>query len=163
MKQSLRQRWIPSITSIYCSTEQKAIEGAAILAQHLSLSYTEVHALGENDRSSTGFLPPDEFELVADEFFANPGVSVRGWERAVDAQTRIRCAVESLVAQDQTPGAIAIVSHGAVGTLLYCALSGIAIDRRHDQPANGGGNYFSFTVLPSAAPSWWLPIDQPAT
>lgn len=163
MKRSLRQRWIPSITSIYCSTEQKAIDGAAILAEHLSLSYTEIHELGENDRSSTGFLPPNEFESVADEFFAHPNASVRGWERAVDAQTRISCVVKSLVAQDRTPGAIAIVSHGAVGTLLYCALSGIAIDRRHDQPANGGGNYFSFSLLPPVVRSWWLPIDQPAS
>lgn len=36
----------------------------------------------ENDRSSTGFLPPEEFEVVADAFFAQPGVSVRGWETA---------------------------------------------------------------------------------
>lgn len=26
----------------------------------------------ENDRSATGFLPPPEFEAVANQFFANP-------------------------------------------------------------------------------------------
>jgi hypothetical protein len=43
----------------------------------------------ENDRSATGFLPPDEFETVANRLFAEPLVSIRGWERAIDAQLRI--------------------------------------------------------------------------
>jgi hypothetical protein len=32
----------------------------------------------ENDRSATGFLPPPEFEAVADAFFVRPLESVRG-------------------------------------------------------------------------------------
>ena len=89
MRQALRQPWVRDITAIYSSTEQKAIDGAAILADHLALDFTQVHALGENDRSSTGYLVLAEFEAVADQFFAEPEVSVRGWERAVDAQARI--------------------------------------------------------------------------
>lgn len=160
IRKGLQQPWTKDVTAIYSSSEQKAVDGARILAEHLLLEFTQVDALGENDRSATGFLPPEEFERVADQFFAMPDVSVRGWERALDAQSRIVRAVEDLVAADPTSGLIAIVSHGAVGTLLYCHLSGKKIDRRWDQPANGGGNYFRFTLAPRTAYSWWLPIDQ---
>jgi broad specificity phosphatase PhoE len=159
MRAGLRQPWVRDITAIYCSTEQKAIDGAAILAEHLSLPFHEVEALGENDRSATGFLPPEEFERVADEFFGVPEKSVRGWERALDAQTRIVQAVQEIAARDKARGAIAIVSHGAVGTLLYCHLAGEPINRRWDQPPNGGGNFYGFTLSPRAVHSWWRAID----
>ena len=81
MRTGLRQPWVRELTAIYCSTEQKAIDGAAILAEHLALDFKQVEDLGENDRSATGFLPPDEFERVADAFFGSPEQSVRGWER----------------------------------------------------------------------------------
>ena len=157
MRAGLRQPWVRDITSIYCSTEQKAIDGAEILSAHLRVPFTQVHELGENDRSATGFLPPDEFERVADEFFAKPSISVRGWERAVDAQARVVKAVERI--GEKATGVVAIVAHGAVGTLLYCHLAGEPIARRWDQPANSGGNYFRFTLSPRAAHSWWQPID----
>ena len=136
MRAGLRQPWVKDIRAIYCSIEQKAIDGGKILASHLSLPFRQMEELGENDRSATGFLPPDEFERVADQFFASPHTSVRGWERAVDAQARIVRAVEQIPDCD---GSIAIVSHGAVGTLLYCHLAGEPIARRWDQPPNGGG------------------------
>ena len=118
-----------------------------------------VEDLGENDRSATGFLPPAEFERVADQFFGSPDKSIRGWERAVDAQSRIVRAVEEIGAKDKTTGAIAIVAHGAVGTLLYCHLAGEPIARRWDQPPNGGGNFYPFTLAPRAVHSWWRAID----
>ena len=162
MRAGLKQPWVREITAVYCSAERKAIDGAGILAKHLSLDFTALAELGENDRSATGFLPPQEFEHIADAFFAHPHESVRGWERAIDAQTRIARAVENVVRSNSRSGAIAIVSHGAVGTLLYCHLAGEEIDRRWDQPANGGGNFFRFTLEPLMAHSWWRPIDEPA-
>lgn len=161
MRAGLRQPWVRDLTAIYCSTEQKALDGAAILAEHLSLAFEPIEELGENDRSATGFLPPEEFERVADEFFAAPTASVRGWERAVDAQSRVVRAVERLAERDNSNGAIAIVSHGAVGTLLYCHLAGAPIARRWDQPPNGGGNFYRFTLSPREAQFWWRPFDQP--
>ncbi|HVJ22907.1 MAG TPA: histidine phosphatase family protein [Burkholderiales bacterium] len=155
MRAGLRQPWVRDIGAIYCSAEQKAIDGAEILAAHLSLPFTQIEELGENDRSATGFLPPDEFERVADQFFARPYESVRGWERALDAQARVVRAVERI----QDEGTIAIVSHGAIGTLLYCHLAGEPIARRWDQPPNGGGNFYSFTLAPRAVHSWWRAID----
>ena len=159
MRAGLAQPWIRDLTSIYCSTEQKAIDGAEILAGHLGIGFEKIEDLGENDRSATGFLPPDEFERVADQFFGSPEISVRGWERAIDAQSRIVRAVEKIAKTDKTSGAVAVVSHGAVGTLLYCHLVGEPIDRRRDQPPNGGGNFYSFTLSPRAVHSWWRAID----
>jgi broad specificity phosphatase PhoE len=160
MRAGLRQPWMRELTSIYCSTEQKAIDGASILAEHLSLRFEQMPELGENDRSATGFLRPEEFEQVADEFFTSPTVSVRGWERALDAQSRIVRAVERIAEDDKSDGAIAIVSHGAVGTLLYCHLASEPISRRRDQPPNGGGNFYRFSLSPPKAYSWWCPIDD---
>ena len=159
MRAGLAQPWVREVTSVYCSTEQKAIDGADILSAHLGIGFEKVEELVENDRSATGFLPPDEFERVADQFFGAPEKSVRGWERAVDAQARIVRAVQMIFETDKTAGAIAIVSHGAVGTLLYCHLAGEPIARRWDQPPNGGGNFYGFTLSPRAVHSWWRAID----
>ncbi len=159
MRQALAQPWLASVSAIYSSSEQKALDGAQILARHLVLPITTIEALGENDRSSTGYLPPAEFEHTAERFFGEPASSVRGWERACDAQSRIVMAVLGIVLSDRSDGRIAIVSHGAVGTLLYCHLTGRPIDRRWDQPANGGGNSFGFTLAPDSVDGWWQPID----
>ncbi len=126
------------------------------------IGFKQEEDLGENDRSSTGFLKPDEFEAVADEFFTNPEKSVRGWERAADAQRRIVRAVSSIEQQDRSVGNVAIVSHGAVGTLLYCYLMGKPISRKWDQPPNGGGNFYTFTLSPSHAKAGWAAIDRSA-
>lgn len=147
------------ITAIFCSAEQKARDGAGILAQKVSAVPQVIEDLHENDRSATGFLPGPEFESVADAFFANPGDSVRGWERAVDAQARIVRTVKALVASDRTAGTIAVVAHGGVGALLRAHLLGSPISRRHDQ-TGGGGN-----VLRVGLPDWrliegWVPMER---
>ena len=160
MRRLLQQPWVPEITSIYCSTEQKAIDGASVLAEHLLLPVQRVAALGENDRSSTGFLPPVEFEAVVEQFFAYPHESVRGWETAAAAQRRIVGAVTTVIKGDTSPGAIAIVSHGGVGTLLLCHLANYPIARSHDQPGSGGGNYYAFQAASKALLYGWKAIDE---
>jgi broad specificity phosphatase PhoE len=130
-------------TQIISSAERKAIETAEILAAKLNVDIEVRQAMHENDRSATGFLMPDEFELVANQFFAQPEGSIRGWERAIDAQSRIVGEVEHVLARKR-PGDVLFVGHGGVGTLLYCHYAGLAIDRAHDQPA-GGGCFFAFT------------------
>ena len=162
MTAGLRQPWVLGVSSIYASPEQKAADSATILAAHLSIGFVCIEELSENDRSSTGFLPLAEFESVANQFFASPELSIRGWERAIDAQSRIVNAVRRITHDDQTNGSIAIVSHGAVGTLLYCFLTGQQISRRWDQAPNGGGNFFPFTIEPPAASAWWSAIDRGA-
>jgi broad specificity phosphatase PhoE len=131
----------------------QARDGAAILAHHLDLPVTALPELGENDRSVTGYLPKAEFEAVADLFFAHPDESIRGWERAADAQRRIVGAVERvLTASADCGGDIAVVAHGGVGTLLLCHLRGTAIGRQHDQPPTNGGN--GIAKLTDCGTSW---------
>jgi len=38
--------WVKDLTAVYCSTEQKAIDGAQILGEHIGLPYQAVHTLG---------------------------------------------------------------------------------------------------------------------
>ena len=133
--------WLSGTTQIICSGERKAIETAAIIAGQLKVTVEVRDAMHENDRSTTGFLPPDEFETVADQFFAHPLASIRGWERAIDAQLRIVREVERVLARNRS-GDVLFVGHGAVGTLLFCHYSGFAVSRAYDQPA-GGGHYFT--------------------
>ena len=162
MRDALAQPWVRTLSALYSSTETKAVDAVRILAAHRGLPWTEIPALGEIDRTATGFLPPPEFERVADAFFAQPESSVRGWERAVDAQRRIADAVAAIVRDDASPGAIGIVSHGAVGALLYCALTGAPIDRRFDQPHRGGGCYLAFPVSSPGTCAWWRAVDEGA-
>jgi len=158
MHDLLQQPWISDITAIYCSTEKKAIDGAEVLSKHCNLPIHQIHGLGENDRSSTGFLPAKQFEAIADQFFAEPHNSVLGWETADAAQRRIVQAVTNITEQDKSSGAIVIVSHGAVGALLLCHLAGYEIARKHDQPGSGGGNYYAFDAATSQLIHGWKPI-----
>ncbi len=141
------------MTTLWSSAERKAQETAAIIASGLPV-LTEAD-LGENDRSSTGYLPHAEFEAAADRFFAAPGESFRGWETADAAQKRIVDAV-TRIAEGHNEGDLVIVSHGAVGTLLRCHLAGLAIDRRHDQP--GQGHLWVATLPGLHDPTGWQPI-----
>ena len=134
--------WLARTTQVISSGERKAIETAEIIAAALGITLEIREAMHENDRSATGFLKPAEFEQVADQFFAEPHLSVRGWERAIDAQARIVREAEAVLARNR-PGDILFVGHGGVGTLLFCHTAGYPIDRVHDQPA-GGGNLFAF-------------------
>lgn len=142
---------------VVSSTETKAVETATPLAEALGVPVLTRADMGENDRSSTGFLPPDAFEAAADQFFAQPGTSWQGWETARAAQARIVSAVEAVLAA-HPEGDVLLVGHGAVGTLLYCHLTGAEIDRVHDQMAGGGAVFdFSDTQAPVRG---WTPMEQ---
>lgn len=154
----LDQPWVGSIRRIVSSSERKAIETAEILARHVGLAVEVRERTHENDRSATGFLPPLEFEAVADQFFANPRKSIRGWERAIDAQHRIVSEVSALLGIHDA-GDVTIVGHGGVGTLLLLSLSGREISREADQPA-GGGNYFAYDIGARHVIHGWRPIDR---
>ncbi|MCG2625616.1 phosphoglycerate mutase family protein [Bradyrhizobium sp. WYCCWR 13023] len=145
-------------TQVISSGERKAIETAEIIAAKLGIDVEVREAMHENDRSATGFLVPDEFEAMANQFFGQPHVSIRGWERAVDAQLRIVGEVEHVLARG-TPGDVLFVGHGGVGTLLFCHYSGLAIDRVHDQLA-GGGCCFAFTSHGRRVLHGWRRLEE---
>ncbi len=162
----LQQPWVPSIGRIVSSNETKALETAEILATHLDLTVEVRPGIGENDRSATGFVPPDEFEALANAFFAQPEVSVQGWERAVDAQARIvsgladlldPAAIDPRITDSSSTADIAVVGHGGVGTLWYCYLTGQAINRKHDQPSQG--HYFAVELVNQIVIHNWRPLD----
>lgn len=147
---------LDGVTAVYSSAERKAVEGAEIAASRRGLVHRTVAALGENDRSATGYLPSDEFERTADRFFAFPDDSVRGWERARAAQARVVAATLTIAELDGTRGALLIVAHGAVGALLRCHLKDREITREEAQ-SPGGGCWFAFDA-PTGQPGAWKRI-----
>lgn len=150
--------WLAQTTQIISSGERKAIETAEIIAGQLGIMIEIREAMHENDRSATGFLKPAEFEQVADQFFAKPHLSVRGWERAIDAQARIVREAEAVLARNRS-GDVLFVGHGAVGTLLFCHYAGHPIDRVHDQPA-GGGHIFAFARETRQVLHGWRKMEE---
>ena len=141
------------------SAETKAIETATPLARALGCQLDIREAMHENDRSATGFLPPEEFESVADRFFARPADSVRGWETAIAAQDRIVREVGDCLSRCAS-GDVLFVGHGGVGTLLFCHLSGLPISRDYDQGPGGGGCYFEFAGPLGRPKARWQPLES---
>ncbi|GIT92714.1 phosphoglycerate mutase [Jannaschia pagri] len=125
--------------SLWSSPEQKARDAAEIHGTALGLVPGVREGLSENDRSSTGFLPPHQFEAAADAFFGAPDVSWNGWETAAAAQARILRTVRAIDAE-AVPGNVLICGHGAVTALTLCHAMGVPISRQWDQPGGGGGN-----------------------
>lgn len=142
---------VSSVQSVWCSDEQKALDGAGVLAGKLGITHHVLPELGENDRSSTGYLPAEDFEPVVDSFFGEPDRSVRGWETATHAQERIVAAMRR-VCRDSVAGDIAVVAHGGVGNLLNCHIRKLPISREY--AALGMGSWFSFD-----RDSWALQSD----
>jgi len=134
------------LAAAYSSAERKATDGAAIASAALGIPHHIDPELGENDRSSTGYLEPPEFWRVVESFFDHPDESVRGWETARAAQARIVRAVRRLVRDEQATGDLLVVSHGGVGRLLTANLQGVEIGRE-DKPGHPGGGC-------------WLEIDR---
>ncbi|CAN7538970.1 phosphoglycerate mutase family protein [Rhizobium rhizogenes] len=150
--------WAGRLGLIVSSAERKAIETAEALATASGAAVEIIEATHENDRSATGFLAPPEFEKAADWFFAHPHESFKGWERAIDAQTRIVSEVDAVLARHDLRVPIAFVGHGGVGTLLKCHLEGKPIARQGDQPP-GGGNLFAFDLAKRAVSCDWTPME----
>ncbi|WDZ76858.1 phosphoglycerate mutase family protein [Ensifer adhaerens] len=157
---TVASRWVRSLGRIISSDETKAIETAQLLADAAGVTIETHHDMGENDRSATGFLPPPEFEKAADWFFANPTESFKGWERAVDAQTRISEVVFRVLEGHDPKIPIAFVGHGGVGTLLKCRLLGAPISRTADQKGGGGGNVFAFRLADRSVACDWTPMEH---
>lgn len=154
---------VPRGATIFSSSERKAVELAEIIAAVAGGPIVSDHMMGENDRSATGFLPPELFEATADRFFAEPETSVDGWERAVDAQARIVDAVRVALAGVSQDAIVIFCGHGAVGSLLKCHVGGRSIDRAEDQGrtgGTGGGNGFVFDFARRQLHSEWTRIED---
>ncbi|AVX02807.1 hypothetical protein MXMO3_00259 [Maritalea myrionectae] len=162
IKAAIERGIFDHIEKIVSSDEQKAIDAATLIAEYSDISYQTDPRCGENDRRATGFLPKDEFEAVATQFFAHPSQSIRGWERAVDAQKRIVDAVNDHM-KLATEQHVLFVGHGAVGTLLKCHLAQRPISSDEDQHhlgAPGGGNMFAFDWTGQRLLSDWVALEN---
>lgn len=165
MRRVLELPWARTLALVLSSDEQKALDGAEILIEATGAPHRVAAKLGETDRSATGFLPPDEFWRTVTDFFGRPEESVRGWERAVDAQTRIADALDACLADVPAGGDVAVVSHGGVGALLLCRLAGEAISLEQpgapegSPPGSGGGCYFAFDADSRELLHGWRRID----
>jgi broad specificity phosphatase PhoE len=135
------------------------MDGAAILAAHLGIGYKTVEALGEIDRSATGYLPKKEHDAAANLLFRQPEESVRGWERAVDAQQRMIAAMETLLMNDLGGEDTVVVTHGAVATLYLCHLKGRPISKDEAPPGAHGGDYYCFDAQTRSLVHGWRPVD----
>ena len=147
---------VRGVRAVWSSRERKAADAAAILAEHVGVPVRALEQLAENDRSTTGYLPPELFEPAVQAFFGDPLLSHRGWETAAAAQERIADALETVLARSPADGDVAIVSHGGVGTLLLCRLKGAAIRRAEDQP--GQGHWFAFDRDSRELLHGWRPL-----
>jgi broad specificity phosphatase PhoE len=157
-----RQPWLATVERLISSDETKALETSAIIAARTGLSIEVRPDLHENDRTSTGFVPPERFEQLADGFFARPDESIEGWETARDAQRRVVDATTDLVAG--VAGDVVVTGHGGVGTLLLCHLLGEPVSRDHDQTgrntAPGGGNAWIYDTDERRVLHGWRPIEH---
>ncbi len=158
----VERKLVPGGAVVFSSREAKAMELADIIARATGTPVLLDHAMGENDRSSTGFLPPSLFEDHADRFFASPYESIEGWEKAVDAQSRIVGSVRMALGSVPGDAQVIFCGHGAVGTLLKCHVAGRRIDRSEDQSRKGdpgGGNGFMFDLGAGRLLSDWTPME----
>lgn len=158
-----RHPLIAGLSRIVSSDETKALELAQILAGPYGTLVESGENFGENDRSATGFLPPEKFEATADSFFANPDESILGWETARVTQRRIVTAVSAVLDRQDSVRPIAFTGHGAVGTLLKCHLGGRKISRDEDQRRvgdPGGGNVLVIRLADRALFGDWTPMEK---
>jgi broad specificity phosphatase PhoE len=147
---------------IISSNETKALELAGAISAVSGVWVESGENFGENVRTSTGFVPPERFEALADAFFARPEVSTEGWERAIDAQARVVAAFEAALAGHDPAVPVLFTGHGAVGTLLKCHLGRLAIARSEDQRRigdPGGGNVFVVRLGDRALLSDWMAME----
>jgi broad specificity phosphatase PhoE len=157
-----RHPLVRGVRQIVSSTETKAVQLAQILGVANRIPFIAEPAFGENDRSATGYVPSERFEQLADAFFTHPTESVEGWEPAATAQARIVGAFEATLAEYDPTRPLLFAGHGAVGTLLKCALDGRVISRDEDQSRiahKGGGNVLVIRIADRALLSDWVPME----
>ena len=149
----LAQPWAASLTRIVSSGETKALETAAILAATVGLDVERRDDTGEIDRSS-----PGSSRRTSSRLSPTPASPTRSAAHAAGSPQPPprRGSPRALADLLDAPGEIAVVGHGGVGTLWYCHLAELPIERRWDQP--GQGHWF--TVDGGRPVHHWRPIED---
>ena len=112
------------ISVIHTSTEPKAKTVAEMAARNFNVPIFEKECLVEIDRSSTGFMPYDEFMSTIKGFFRMPNESSRGWETANAAMKRVSSCVEDIMKKSHEEN-IVLVGHGVAFALLLSYIKGV--------------------------------------
>lgn len=107
------------VKNIYTSKEKKTIQTSEIIKEKYSIPTESTECLNEFESKSTGFLPIEEFTAAMKSFYEKPTESFRGWERLVDAEYRILNCIKKITRMSEK-SSVAIIGHGATGTLLKC-------------------------------------------
>lgn len=108
---------------ILSSTEPKAQETAACLAEALHLPWATADGLHEHERPHLPFVSPDAFHAAITSFFQHPDELVFGAETAVQAHARFARALQHVLALHPAQTTI-VVTHGTVMSLYLAHLSG---------------------------------------
>ena len=106
--------------AIVSSTEVKARETAAILAEELKLPLELDAGLGEHKRPSASFGSEEEFQSRIAEIFAHPHVPTPGGESAEEACDRLAATLAR-----HTDRPLVAVTHGTVLSLYIAHLLGL--------------------------------------
>ena len=134
---------LPKGARIIASTERKTMETAAILSGGQPFESDDM--LRENERSATGYVGPETFDVLFNAMFARPDESAGGWETARATQRRVVSAVAAALGNQSLT--TIFVGHGSAGTFLKCEIAGRPIARSEEQRGMawpGGGNVFAF-------------------
>lgn len=130
-------------TMVVSSTEPKAKQTAAILAEQLELPHQTIIGLGEHARSTVPMMKTPEFVSAIANFFKRPNNLVLGEETARQALRRFEKSVDEALASDPA-GDVIVVSHGTVIALwleAYCQQDPFMIWRQMGLPSYAGVNW----------------------
>lgn len=135
-EQLLRLDFWREIEAIYASPERKAQQTAELVSKRYGLEVFKTNCLSELDRSSTGFVEYDAYIEMIKSVYSNPNKNIQGWESAFDVTKRITECI-ALIMSNHKDQSVAVIGHGATGTLLACSLLNKKPDFAEDPKGTG--------------------------
>jgi len=112
-----------SLQAVVASPETKTRQTAEPIAEAAGVELRLVDELREVERGLSGLVSAEEYAALVEAHFRSPDESVGGWERGVDARTRVSAAIDGLV--QETTGNVCVVSHGMVLSHFLAHLRGL--------------------------------------
>ena len=108
-----------NVRLVYSSREPKAIETAQILSEKYHFKIKSYKELNELNRSSTGFILPDEYIKAIQYVYQYPDRSFQGWEKLDKSYERNTEVLQEII-KKHVGDLIIIIGHGQSGTLIKC-------------------------------------------
>ncbi|HET7377903.1 MAG TPA: histidine phosphatase family protein [Anaerolineae bacterium] len=114
-----QQPFWSEVKAIITSDEPKAVSTVDRIAFERNIPFFMHPGLRDLKRTPEWI---EDYEARVLEVFQKPALSIGGWERAADAQSRILTALDELIAK-YDPEPFAVVSHGMVLSLLLASVN----------------------------------------